>query len=150
METIDIKDLMVGSLVYWTTPFNKPDNKILARVKAVDVFSWGLDSTHLATLLLDDKTITSARMVELQPIPVSEEWFKRLGMRQIGWPNEGERFPRRWGYDVQGHAPKVEELEENGKRSWFLVLSDYTVKITSVHHLQSLFWHLCRVELTTK
>ena len=75
---------------------------------------------------------------EIQPIPLTEEWLVKFGIKYIGFDDDGDRV------FSDGTEPWFEEIDGG------FYLQEYGRKIEYVHQLQNLYFALTGNELEIK
>ncbi|QHV99262.1 hypothetical protein [Spirosoma endbachense] len=139
METIDIKDLVVGSY------FSYLD-------KITEVQSFTRTPVELAVAIHLGKAMpmrTRCTLSELSVLPITPEWLEKLGFTLLS------NDPISSNYGFYGlHWNKAFGVYNYvlvpAESSQWDLLSDshYYAAVLGVHHLQALIWHLERVWLT--
>ncbi|MDB5241420.1 MAG: hypothetical protein JWP57_2045 [Spirosoma sp.] len=130
MNTIDPKDLMVGSLI--ADALGKP-------YEVLFFDSSGICDMEARSLFETPKTRRLCDFSDMRPMPLTTQWLEKLGFTmKVG--------PGMWCLP----DPKIDLVIDRQNPKYYLWKTAILCEITSVHHLQALVWHLERVWLTVQ
>ncbi len=145
METIDIKDLLIGSLI-WTT---------MDEIREVVVIE---DNGFIRTCKLNkSQAYNFTNSSAFTPIPLTAEWLEMLGFVKSKMNNGYEYWMEHDGaniLEVENYVlVSVHHVFSDSTPTHFARFQDsdervFSVPVSYIHHLQALIWNLERVWLT--
>jgi hypothetical protein len=141
METIDAKDMMVGSIVL--TDINRDGQFTPAAVKQYS------NSTVYLYSLGEGKYTRWTSLLAIKPILLTPEWLEKLGftlLSDVPIASDYGFYGWQWNKAFGVYTYVLVPTESS---QWDLLSdSHYYAAVSGVHHLQALIWHLERVWLT--